>query len=335
MQCDLKRREFIVFLGGVAALWPLPARAQQADRPRRVGVLMAYRETDPEAQIFVSRFTKGLSELGWTEGRNLRMDIYWAHDRLDLMRTFAKEIVGLQPDVILANSTPVTGALKRETLTIPIVFAGVSDPVGSGFVASLARPGANITGLSHTEASLASKWLELLSAIVPGLRRAAMMFNPDTAPYVRSYFLPSFETAARLFGVTPSVAPVHSDAEIETVIAGLGLEPGSGLLAMPDNFLTIHRAQIISLAARNNVPVIYQTPDNAREGGLLSYGADFRELFHRAAGYVDKILRGAKPSELPVQMPTKFVMVINVRTAKGLGITASPSILATADEVIE
>jgi len=171
--------------------------------------------------------------------------------------------------------------------------------------------------------------------MVPGLKRAAMMFNPDTAPYTTSYFLPSFETAASLFGVATAVAPVHDDTEIETVITGLGREPGSGLLAMPDNFLTIHRAPIISLAARLNVPVVYQTPDNAREGGLLSYGADFRELFHHAAAYVDKILRGAKPSELPVQMPTKFVMVINLRTAKALGITAPRSILATADEVIE
>jgi putative tryptophan/tyrosine transport system substrate-binding protein len=335
MQFDPKRRELIVFFGGAAALWPLRARAQQADRLRRVGVLMGYSETDPEAQAFLSEFTRGLSELGWTDGRNLRINIYWAPGHLDLMRTFAKEIVGLRPDVILANSTPVTRVMKRETLTIPIVFAGVSDPVGSGFVASLARPGGNITGLSHTEASLASKWLELLRAMVPGLKRAAMMFNPDTAPYTTSYFLPSFETAARLFGVAPAVAPVHNDTEIDTVKTGLGREPGSGLLSMPDNCTTIHRAIIISMAARNNVPAVYQTPDNAREGGLLSYGADFRELFHRAAAYVDKILRGASPSQLPVQMPTKFIMVVNLKTAKALGITVPPSILATADEVIE
>jgi putative ABC transport system substrate-binding protein len=331
----MQRRDFITLLGGAAAVWPLAARAQQLERVRRVGVLMGYSEADPEAQALLSEFTQRLSELGWVIGRNLRMDVRWTPGNVDLMRTFAKELVELQPDVIVANSTPVTAALKQATQTIPIVFAVVSDPVGGGFVASLPRPGGNITGFSHTEASLASKWLGLLTEIAPGLRRAAMMFNPDTAPYIKSYFLPAFETGAKSVGVEPIVAPVHSDAEIQTVITMLGREPGGGFLAMPDNFIEIHRAPIISLAAQNKVPAVYQTPVNARDGGLLSYGANFRDIFHRVADYVDRILRGARPAELPVQMPTKLTMVINVKTAKALGLAVPPDSLALADEVIE
>jgi ABC-type uncharacterized transport system substrate-binding protein len=331
----MERREFITLLGGAAAAWPLAARAQQPDRVRRIGVLLGLAEDDPEAKALLSEFTQGLSELGWVEGRNLRTDVRWAPGSTDLMHTFAKELVDLQPDVILANSTPVTAALKRETQTIPIVFTIVADPVGSGFVASLPRPGGNITGFSPLEASMTSKWLELLTEIAPGLQRAAMMFNPDTAPFVRSYFLSSFETAARSLKVTPIAAPVYSDAEIESAITALGREPGGGLLAMPDNFVDIHRASIISLAARNNVPAVYQNPVSARDGGLLSYGVDFRDIFHRAARYVDSILGGAKPSELPVQMPIKYLMVINLKAAKALGLTVPPSILLRADEVIE
>jgi putative ABC transport system substrate-binding protein len=328
------RREFITLLGGAAA-WPLAARAQERERVRRIGVLMGYGETDPEAKVLLSEFNQGLAELGWRSGRNLRMDIRWAPGNVDQMPSLAKELIGLQPEVILANSTPITLALQRETQTIPIVFTIVSDPVGSGIVASLPHPGRNITGFSHTEASLASKWLELLMGIVPGLKRAAMMFNPDTAPYVRSYFVPSFEDAARLFGVTPILTPVHSAAEIEAAITSLGREPGGGFLGMPDNFIEIHRASIISLAAQNKLPAVYQTAFNARDGGLLAYGANFRDIFRRAASYVDRILRGEKPSELPVQMPTKFVLVINLKTATALGLTVPPILIATADEVIE
>jgi len=330
----MRRREFLSVLGAAAA-WPLAARAQQTDRVRRIGVLMGYDEADPEAKALLSEFTQGLSELGRTDGRNLRVDVRWAPGRTDLMHTVAKELVNLQPDVILADSTPVTAALKRETSTIPIVFAAVADPVGSGFVAGLPRPGGNITGFSSMEGSMGSKWLELLTGIAPGVKRAAMMFNPDTAPYIKSYALPSFEAAARSLRVAPFAAPVHSDAEIEMVITELAREPGGGLLGMPDNFVEIHRALIISLAARNNVPAVYQTPVIARDGGLLSYGADFRDIFHRAARYVDSILRGAKPSELPVQLPTKYLMVVNLKTAIMLGLTVPPSILLSADEVIE
>jgi putative ABC transport system substrate-binding protein len=330
----MRRREFISVLGSAAA-WPLAARAQSRNRMRRIGMLMGYAESDPEAKGFFAGVMQTLADLGWIDGRNLQMNVRWAPGSVDRMRSFAKELVELQPDVILANSTPVTAALQRETRTIPTVFAVASDPVGSGFVASLARPGGNITGFSIAEPSLPGKWMELLTEIAPGLQRAAMMFNPDTAAYVSSYYLPSFEVAAQSLKVAPITARVRSDAEIETVITSLGREPGGGLLVMPDNFMEIHRAQIISLAARNNVPAVYQLPVNVRDGGLLSYGADFADVFRHAAAYVDRVLRGTTPSELPVQMPTKYIMALNAKTAKALGLTVPPTLLVRADEVIE
>jgi putative tryptophan/tyrosine transport system substrate-binding protein len=331
----MKRREFITLLGGAAVAWPLAARAQQTDRVRRVGVLMGYGEADPEAKAWLSEFTQGLSELGWTDGRNLRMDVRWAPGRTDLMHTFAKELVDFQPDAILANSTPATAALQHETQTIPIVFAMVGDPVGSGFVASLSRPGRNITGLGLFEESMTSKWLDLLREIAPGFKRIAFMFNPDTAPYINSFLTPSFQTAAEALKIAPSVAPVHSNAEIEAVITSLGREPGGALLVGPDTFMDIHHVSIISLAATYNVPAVYPSSASARDGGLLSYGADFKDIFRRAARYVASIFRGAKPSELPVQMPVKYLMIVNLRTAKMLGLTVPPSMLLSADEVIE
>lgn len=330
----MRRRQFITLIGSAAA-WPLAARAQSSNRMRRIGVLMGYAESDPEAKGFFTGFMQTLADLGWIDGRNLQMNVRWAPGSVDRMRSFAKELVELHPDVILANSTPVTAALQRETRTIPIVFAVASDPVGSGFVASLARPGGNITGFSIAEPSLPGKWMELLMEITPGLQRAAMMFNPDTAAYVSSYYLPSFEAAAQSLKVAPITARVRSDVEIETVITSLGREPGGGLLVMPDNFMTIHRAQIISLAARNNVPAVYQLPVNVRDGGLLSYGADFADVFRRAASYVDRVLHGTMPSELPVQMPTKYIIALNAKTAKALGLTVPPTLLTRADEVIE
>jgi putative ABC transport system substrate-binding protein len=296
---------------------------------------MNYAETDPEAKRFLAAFAEKLAELGWIDGRNLRMDVRWAPGSVDRMRAFAKELVELHPDVILANSTPVTAEFQRETRTIPIVFVVVSDPVGSGFVASLPRPGGNITGFSNAEPTLPGKWLELLTEIKPGLQRVAMMFNPDTAPYVSSYYLPLFKAAAQSRNMTPITAPVHNDVEIETVITSLGCDPGSGLLVMPDNFVEIHRTQIIASAARNNVPAIYQLLVQVEDGGLLSYGSDFADIFRRAAPYVDRILRGTMPSDLPVQMPTKYNLAINAKTAKALGLTVPPTLLATADEVIE
>jgi putative ABC transport system substrate-binding protein len=336
MQFDRpKRRDFMTLVGGAAVAWPLAARAQQPQPMKRIGVLMALPEADPAAKEFLSEFTQWLAELGWTAGGKMRMDVRWASDNVDLMRKFAMELVALQPDVILANSTAVTAALQRETQTIPIVFAIVGDPVGSGFFASLPRPGRNITGFGVFEASIPSKWLDLLKEIAPDFKRVAFMFNPDTAPYINSFLMPSFKAAAEAFKVAQSVAPVHSDAEIEAVITSLGREPRGVLLVGPDNFMDIHHSSIISLAARNNVPAIYYSPVSARDGGLISYGADFQDIFRRAAGYVDRILRGAKPTELPVQMPVKYLMIVNLRTAKMLGLTVPPAILLSADEVIE
>jgi putative tryptophan/tyrosine transport system substrate-binding protein len=251
----MQRREFIAGLGGVMAR-PVVARAQQAERVRRIGVLMGLDENDPEAKGWLSRFMQGLADLGWTGGSNLRIDARWAAGNVERMHMFAKELVDLQPEVILAHSTPVTSALKRETRTIPIVFVLVGDPVGDGFVAGLPRPGGNITGFMTQEAAIAGKWLELLTEIAPSVRRVAIIFKPDTAPGHGSYYLPSFEAAARSRKVEPIVAPVRNDAEIESFITSLGREPGGGLVVMPDSFVLAHRAAIITLAARNNVPTV-------------------------------------------------------------------------------
>jgi putative ABC transport system substrate-binding protein len=328
----MRRREFITVLGGAAA-WPIAARGQQGDRVRRIGVLMFGDENDPVPKTYVSAFTQALSDLGWTDGRNARMDLRWASGDINRIRTLAQESVGLQPDIILTNGTPATVAVQRETRTIPIVFVNVSDPVASGLVARLDRPSGNITGFATFEASLGGKWLELLSEIAPGLKRAAIMFNPDVAPV--STFMPSFETAARPLKVEPIVTPVRSDVDIETAINALGREPGGGLVAVADTFTVVHRVPIIAAAARTNVPAVYWASYFARDGGLLSYGPDPVDNFRRAASYVDRILRGEKPGDLPVQFPTKFEMVVNLKAAKALGLTVPPSIRLRADEVIE
>jgi putative tryptophan/tyrosine transport system substrate-binding protein len=328
----MRRREFIAGLGGAAA-WPMAVRAQQGNRVRRIGVLMPYDENDPEEKQRYSAFTQAFADLGWTDGRNVRIDPRWGHGDFIRIRALAQELVGSQPDIILASGTPPTVALQRETRTIPIVFTNAADPVASGFVAGLNQPGANITGFGAYEASMGGKWLELLTEIAPKLRRAAIMFNPDTPPALS--FVPSFETAARSLMVTPINAPIHSDVEIETAIIALGREPGGGLVVMPDGFLQGRRASLIVAAARNNVPAVYPVPVFARDGGLLSYGVDVADLFRRTASYVDRILRGAKPAELPVQFPTKFEMIVNLKTARALGLTVPQSIMLRADEVIE
>jgi putative ABC transport system substrate-binding protein len=323
----------ITLLGGAMASWPLAVRAQQSGRVRRIGVLMWGDENDSVYRPRVSAFTQALADLGWAEGRNVRMDFRWAGDDINRIRALAQELVGLQPDVIVTNGTPATVALQRETRTIPIVFATVGDPIASGLVPRLDRPGGNITGFANFEASLGGKWLELLSEIAPGLKRAAIMFNPDTAPV--SIHMPSLETAARSLKVAPIIAPVHSDLEIETAIIALGREPGGGLVVIPDTWTIVHRAPIILATARNKVPAVYPISELVRDGGLLSYGVDLVDLSRRAASYVDRILRGAKPADLPVQLPTKFELVLNLKTAKALGLAIPPSILLRIDEAIE
>jgi putative tryptophan/tyrosine transport system substrate-binding protein len=278
---------------------------------------------------------QALADLGWTDGRNLGMDVRWAAGNLERMRMFAKKLVDLQPDVIVANSTPITALLQRETRTVPIVFVAVSDPVGASFVASLPHPGGNITGFADAETAMVGKWLELLTEIAPGTKRIAAMFNPDTAAGGGSYFLPPLEAAAQLLKVELITARVHSDAEIEQVMTSLGHEPRGGLVVVPDGFMVVHRAPIISLAARYIVPAVYWQSLFAKDGGLLSYGADYSDLFRRAAPYVDRILRGTKPSDLPVQLPVKFKMAINAKTAKSLGLDVPLFFQQRADEVIE
>jgi putative ABC transport system substrate-binding protein len=327
----MRRREFIAGVGSAAA-WPMIVRAQQGDRVRRIGVLMPGDEIDLVARTFVSAFTQALAGFGWTDGRNLRMDVRSAGGDTNRIRALAQELVGLQPDIIVAGGAPVTVALQRETRTIPIVFLGLSDPVASGMVERVNQPGGNITGCALFEPSLGGKWLELLSEIGPGLKRAAIMFNPALTV---SVFMPSLETAARSLNVVPIVAPVHSDVEIETAIMALGREPGGGLVVIPDLFMAVHRVPIISAAARNNVPAVYPQSRLAREGGLLSYGPDGSDLARMVNTYVDRILRGEKPGDLPVQFPTKYEMVVNLKTAKALGLTIPPNLLALADEVIE
>jgi putative tryptophan/tyrosine transport system substrate-binding protein len=304
----MRRREFIAGLGS-AATWPAVANAQQAERVRRIGVLMALDENDPVAKALLSGFMQGLAESGWTDGRNVHMDFRWTGGDTNRSRDFAKELVDLRPDVILAHATPVTAALQRETRTIPIVFAVVGDPIGASVVASLSRPGGNITGFISQEAEIAGKLLQLLMEIAPGVKRVAAIFNPDTAPYATSTYLPSFEAAARTLKVAPIAAPVYSDAEIQTVMTSLGREPRGGLVVVPGNFMLAHRALIISLAAQNNVPAVYIARIYVRDGGLLCYGPDIVDIFRRSASYVDRILRGAKPADLPVQVPVKFEMV--------------------------
>jgi putative ABC transport system substrate-binding protein len=328
----IRRRDFIAGLGGAAA-WSLATSAQQGDRVRRIGVLMPYDQNDPERKRRYSAFTQALAGLGWANGRSVRMELRWGSGDINRIRALAQGLVGLQPDIILAVSTPVTIALQRETRTIPIVFVNGGDPVASGLVERLDRPSGNVTGFALYEGTLGGKWLELLSEIAPGLKRATIMFNPDTASV--STYMPSFEAAARSLKVVPIVAPVRIDVEIETAIIALGREPGGGFVVMPDVFMTEHRAQIILAAARNNVPAAYWQSPFARDGGLLSYGPDVVDTFRRAASYVDRILRGAKPGDLPVQFPTKFEVVLNLKTAKALGLTVPRTLLARADEIIE
>ena len=330
----MKRREFILVLGGAAVTWPLAARAQQPTQMRRIGVLMMYEESNASGQALVAAFRRELGTLGWMEGQNLRIEYRWTTSDPDLIQRSAKELVTLQPELILASSTPATAALQRETRTIPILFANIVDPIGSGFVTNLARPGGNITGFVNLAASITGKFLELLKQIAPRVTRVAIVFNPATAPYAEIY-LDSFKAAAASLGVEPIVAPIHAIAELETVVAALGREPNGGLIAMPDGYMSAHPAEVTSLAARYRVPAVYYGRPFAVQGGLLSYGNDVLDNYRRAATYVDKILKGTKPNELPVQFPVKFELVINLKTAKALGLDVPVHLQQLADEVIE
>ena len=329
----MRRRAFIMLLGGAAA-WPLAARAQQPEQMRRVGVLMGWPESDAVAQGQVAAFRAGLQGLGWTEGRNIRFDYRWAALDAEAMHRFAKELIALKPDLILSQTTPSTATLLQHTRTIPIIFGVASDPIGSGFVASLARPGGNVTGFITIEGSLGGKWLELLKEIAPRITRVVAMFNPAAAPYAEIYMSP-FKSAAQSFGVEGSAAAVQDTSEIESVVSALAREPNGGLIVMPDSFTLAHRVEITSLAARYRLPAVYPYRFFAEVGGLLSYGDDWTDNFRRAATYADRILKGDKPSELPVQAPVKFELVVNLKTAKALGLDVPPLLQQRADEVIE
>jgi ABC-type uncharacterized transport system substrate-binding protein len=336
MQFDhLKRREFMTLLGGATIVWPLSARAQQPEGMRRIGVLMAHAENDPEFKTYVAAFRGGLEKLGWTEGRNIRIDFRWgALDDAEARERSAKELIALQPDLILTQNTPPTASMLKQTRTIPVVFVIVADPVGSGFVGNLARPGGNATGFTIMEPTIPGKWVELLKEIAPRVNRAAFLFNPATTPY-RDIYLNPFKAAATSFAMEATAAPVHDSSELESVIAAQVREPNGSLIVMPDGFLNVHRAEIVSLAARYHLPAVYPWRFFAELGGLLSYGSDQRDMFRVAATYVDRILKGEKPADLPVQAPTKYELVINLRTAKALGIEVPLFFQQRADEVIE
>jgi putative ABC transport system substrate-binding protein len=331
----VKRRDFIALISGAAAAWPLAARAQQRERMRRIGVLMTLAESDRQGQTRIAAFREGLQKLGWTEGGNIRIDYRWAAPSdAGSMQLSAKELIALQPDLILSQNTPTTAALLQQTRTVPVVFAVVSDPVGSGFAASFPRPGGNLTGFSNIEDSQGGKWLELLKEIAPPINRVAFLFNPATAPYAKSYLSP-FKAAAASLAVEAIVAPIRDKSELESVIAATARAANGGLIVMTDSFMTTHSAEITALAARYRLPAVYPFRYFVEVGGLLSYGNDVLDSFRRAATYADRILKGAKPSELPVQAPVKFELVINLKTAKALGLDVPATLLARADEVIE
>ena len=329
----MRRRQFITLVGG-AAVWPLAASAQQGGRVRTIGVLMNFLESDPAGQVGFEAFRDALKKLGWREGSDLRIELRWAESDPDRLRTFAKELVELRPDAIVAGSTAGVVALARETRTIPIVFATVADPIGSGFAGSLAHPGGNITGFAAVDSAMGGKWLELLKEIAPRTERVALLFNPVTAVPVQ-FFMPSIQVAASSFAVQASAAPIHAKDEIEGVIAAQARNPGGGLIVMPDAFNTTNRNLIIGLAARYSVPASYAQDIFAKSGGLIAYSSVRTEAYRQVAGYIDRILKGEKPADLPVQAPTKFELFINIKTAKALGLEVPAKLLSIADEVIE
>jgi len=330
----MKRREFMRLIGG-AALWPLAARAQQERTVRRIGVLMPFLADDPEVKNELAEFVEQLRSLGWTAGSNVDIDYRWSGGDSQRLQAYAKELVDLKPDVVFTRSTPATAALMKNTRSIPIVFAVVSDPVGEGFVASLARPGGNVTGFTNAEDSLTGKWLELLKQVAPAMNRVGFIFEPKVAPRGGAYYTGLIKTAAASFGVVPVAMPVQDANDIERAIDDFAGSPGGGLVVLPDAGTNLHRAPIIALANRHRLPAIYAFHNLAEEGGLMSYGVDVADLFGRAANYVDHILKGTKPADLPVQLPEKFELVINLKTAKALGLIISNQMQLLANRVIE
>ncbi len=329
----MRRREFITLVGGAAA-WPLSARGQQPDGMRRISVLMGFAEDDPDTKAKLAAFQQGLDRLGWLEGRNVRINYRFAPAGAQA-QVLAKELVALQPDVILASSTPIVTALQRETRTIPIVFVQLADPIGSGFVATLARPGGNITGFLLFEASIVGKWLALLKEIAPNLARAALVINPKTAPYYEFYLGPA-QVAASSLGIELVLAPIDDvPDDIERALDAFARVPNGGLLLPPDTNTNVHLDLIIALAARHRLPAVYSDRFFVVAGGLICYSTDRADQYRTAASYVDRILRGATPADLPVQVPTKYETVVNIKTAKALGLTLPPGLLVAADEVIE
>jgi putative tryptophan/tyrosine transport system substrate-binding protein len=328
----MRRRAFITLLGGAAA-WPVAVRAQDGDRQRRVGVVVASAENETDIQARLSGFQKAIEALGWSPGRNIRIDILFGASKSDRYSMLAKELVALQPDVILAHSPPVTQALQRESRTIPIVFVSVSDPIGAGLVASLARPGGNVTGLLQYEAGIIGKWMAMLKEIAPNLNRAALVGNPGTTAF--DYFLRASEAAAQSLAMELVPTRVRTAADIENEIASFARVPNGGLLLPPDSTTIINRDLIIALAARHHLPSVYPLDVFVEAGGLMSYGTDQVETFRQAASYVDRILRGARPAELPVQAPIRYRTILNLRTAKALGLQVPPTLLVRADEVLD
>jgi ABC-type uncharacterized transport system substrate-binding protein len=329
----VRRRAFITLLGGATVAWPLAARAQQVAM-KRVGVLLSYTKDEQEIQGWLATFHEALGKLGWIEGRNIKFDYRWSGDNAALLEQTAKELVTLHPDLILAPSSPSAAFALRQTTTIPVVFVNIVDPVGQGFVASLSRPGRNATGLVNLEPSMAGKWIDLLKEIVPTLTRVAVPFNPVSAPYA-SFYLNMFRSTVPKFGVEVIPGSVADMLTLEDFVAAQASQPNTAIIPMPSAFSSGHTAELAALMSRYRLPAIYPIRSFAAAGGLLAYGNDVSDNYRQAATFVDRILKGEKPSELPVQFPTKFNLVINLKTAKALGLTVPPSLLATADEVIE
>jgi putative tryptophan/tyrosine transport system substrate-binding protein len=330
----MKRRAFVSLLGGVAVAWPLAAHAQQGERMRRIGVLLPSAADDPEYQARITAFLQGLAQLGWLDGHNVRIDTRWAGADADRIRKYAAELVGTSPDVLLATNSPGVAALRQATRSIPIVFMGIGDPVVQGFVTSLARPGGNVTGFTGFEFTLGGKWIGLLKEMTPAITRVTYIFHPEIGPFY-PLWVGSVEAAAVAASIELTAVPIRAVADIERAVGAIAGQPNGGLIVQPDSYTIANRKLIIELSLRQRLPAIFAYRSETADGGLMSYGPDLPDLYRRCAAYIDRILKGEKPGELPVQQPTKFELVINLKTARSLGLEVPPTLLARADEVIE